>query len=643
MEIIDKVLTKIELEDIKDGILKLDDIIEIADNVFENNGFIKEIEAPDLKKIGHKAFYNCHNLEKVIAKNLEIIGDYAFGRTNIKNFNFENTLEIGKYAFAWTNIEEIVLPKNLKTIGKYAFSNNPYLLKVEISSLMTKIKDGMFENCVNLKDILFSNTINKIGNSVFKNCKKLKYIKLPEHLKVIEANAFLAAENLKEVEFNLELESIGDYAFLDTKLEKVILPNSLKKIGKLPFHMCYYLEELKINRIFHNEILDETNSKLKKLIIGEKHLELSKSVKKVFNNNDLVIIRFADYSFQVVAKEIKYYDDKYFLTMFPDFEVKKLNRSDKIFNIYYWTIILNEKEIKKLNPIAFISLPPNNNIIKAFYKNHDFYDKIISKYSKLEFNSLVALIKFITIFGGLSKNKKYDIESLILSIGIKNLTKQFIDANVKTFNSKFIEIYLNLNKKYEPEEINSVMPFLYNNVSKVINSKDNNLLEEILNIQFKNEIENDNYEFDIIKTGKIVQKYDWLDNPNIENLLKGYILASSSNQNIDYNEDEKKFLTFNIKDDDGLIIATSRAYYSSMEKYLLFNSIVLSKSFINKDYDLEKTKSLIIKYVLASIEDVLNFLNEQDPVVLKVRVSLSDKSLKEQLKNKGNIIIDNSI
>ena len=643
MKIINNVLLEIDDKDINNGELILDNIEEIAESVFENNSEIKKIQASNLIKVNARAFYKCENLLEIIAPKLSHIEDEAFYGTKLSTFDFSHVLEIGKKAFEASKLENILLPKTLKKIGKSAFANNPYLVRVEFLPSMTKIKDGMFENCINLKDFKFSNTINKLGIGVFKNCRKMVQIDLPEHLKVIESYAFWKCKNLRHIGFNDEIEVINDYAFGHTKINDVVLPTKLKEIGKLPFYMCNQLETLSISKIWHNEILDKSNAKLKELTINQEKIKVLKHLKKLVNYNGLPIIRYSDESFQLLAKPIRYYDQEYFLSRFPKCDLKKLMTNDEIFNICYWESILGNNKLLEINPIAIIALPPNINMIKAFYNKSRFYENIINKHNVVEFNNKLALIKFITIFGGLCKQEKYNIDSLIERIGMTNLTKQFLHTNVKELNQKFIEFYLKLSETYDYREINNIMPFLYNSIDKVINLENMYARDTIKNMMLKSEEEESEIEIDVKKYDIKSPNYEWLDNVKTSNLLWGYVLASTSDYSIDSKEEARKALTYYIKDDEGMVVASSRAYYSEEEKYLLFNSLTLSQSFINKGYSVEKIKSLIIEYVLAAIEDTINFLNEKNRVVDKVHVGLSEKSIKEQLINRGTKIIGQNI
>ena len=609
MKIIDKVLFQISDSDFINGELILNEVVEIKESVFENNQILRKLKAPNLKKIGNSTFKSS-TLVEFEAPLLEEIGDNAF----------ENT-----------SISSIVLPKSLKKLGKYAFTNNKYLQKVQIEALMTKIKNGMFENCINLKEVKLSKTINKLGTNVFKNCRKLNNIELPEHLKIIEKNCFWECRSLKKININSELEFINDYAFGYTKIDNIILGENIKNIGILPFYMCSNLEKVKINSLFNDEIFDSTTPKLKEITIGTEQFELLKPIRKIINFNNLIIVRYIDESFQLLSKKSRYYDIDYFNKIFPLYDNKKIIKNDNILNIFYWGTILGEKNLEKLNPISFIALPANSNIIKAYYHNHDFYDEIISKNNLRDFNQILAMIKFVTIFGGLKRNKANNIELFITKIGIRNITDGFLNTEVKEFNQKFLKIYCELSLKYSYAEINKLMPSLYNNIEKI-----NGAVENIE--------ENDQIcEINILRTNSKVANYEWLDTTSVANLLWGYVLASVAGKSIDASDDMRKVLSYNIVDKEGLIIAKSQAYYSSNEKYLLFNSIILSQSFINKEYTVEKIKNAIIKYVLEGIEDIINFFNERELIITKVHVGISEKSINEQLTNKRTQIIKENI
>lgn len=63
--------------------------------------------------------------------------------------------EIGAYAFSGKGIEEVILPKTVKKIGRYAFYN-----------------------CMNLKSITFCNTMTDLGAGAFTGCHHVREIQV---------------------------------------------------------------------------------------------------------------------------------------------------------------------------------------------------------------------------------------------------------------------------------------------------------------------------------------------------------------------------------------------------------------------------------------------------------------------------------
>lgn len=106
--------------------------------------------------------------------------------------------------------KEVVIPDNVKKIGGYAFYSASSVEKVTCSETVTEICDGAFVGNIHLKEI-----------------------------------------DLKNVEI------IGKNAFRAKKLSKIIIPSTVKKIGKEAFYYCG--SEL-INNITNNSsvIIDDT-------------------------------------------------------------------------------------------------------------------------------------------------------------------------------------------------------------------------------------------------------------------------------------------------------------------------------------------------------------------------------------------------
>ena len=152
-------------------------------------------------------------------------------------------------------------------IFHHAFNFPDAEVNYKLTSGITKIEESAFEGAVltiftipsSVKTIekgafWGSSVVNvsfergtqelKIGESAFNNCGMLESIIIPDRCTVISANAFRDAW-LKTCELSKNLIEIGDYAFFNTELTEIEIPQSIKFIGKAPFHNCYYLKKLR--------------------------------------------------------------------------------------------------------------------------------------------------------------------------------------------------------------------------------------------------------------------------------------------------------------------------------------------------------------------------------------------------------------
>lgn len=153
----------------------------------------------------------------VINEGITTIGDYAFNNgeetNNVQTVNIADSVEtIGRYAFyKCENLKEIFIGKGLKKIGKYCFSYDYLLGKIEVSDQNTNFKsennilysfdgttiyryphngvvdcvieegvtqicDDAFGDIETLRTVTFPKTIDSVGYSVFDGCNNLETI-----------------------------------------------------------------------------------------------------------------------------------------------------------------------------------------------------------------------------------------------------------------------------------------------------------------------------------------------------------------------------------------------------------------------------------------------------------------------------------
>lgn len=203
------------------------------------------IEGYPVTILGNNAFSDCHNLESVVIPgSIKTIGRGAFG----------DSLE---------SLTQVTISEGVTTIGDSAFYGAP-ITKIVIPSTVTSIGEQAFNHCTALTDIsILSEKIEKIGFWAFQECgyyndasnweNGILYIDkymiaadssvvdcvVKDGTIMIADYAFYEGWNLETIEIADSVTTIGSCAFYITrKLEKVVLPKSLKKCNDNIFVAC---------------------------------------------------------------------------------------------------------------------------------------------------------------------------------------------------------------------------------------------------------------------------------------------------------------------------------------------------------------------------------------------------------------------
>lgn len=126
------------------------------------------------------------------------------------NPEYQDTPDCG-----YSNLETVVIPSNVKSVSWFAFCN-----------------------CSKLTQVQWHDGIRELDNGAFQGCTALTKIPLPKSLQIIRADAFGKCVNLDFGNLVLpdRLQWIGDEAFLGTKCNKVIIPDSLESYGEHAFN-----------------------------------------------------------------------------------------------------------------------------------------------------------------------------------------------------------------------------------------------------------------------------------------------------------------------------------------------------------------------------------------------------------------------
>ncbi len=272
-------------------------VTSIAQYAFAGLKGLKSFSLPNsVTRIEEYAFVATSNLTDVrFSDSLTFLGDFAFYNSGLTTIKLPNTLRhIGKFAFfhcgdypsyfpgsltlpdsmdymgrgafSCSKITSAVIPKNLKSVMEETFQNCKSLTSVTVPETVTNIADSAFFGCESLSKVnILGSSLQRIGRSAFKDCKGLSDINLPNSVREICDSAFLRCMNLSYVNIPPTLSFLGsafkgshissvnlppnlteirDETFSFTSLESVIIPNSVKRIGKSAFAYCWKLSSI---------------------------------------------------------------------------------------------------------------------------------------------------------------------------------------------------------------------------------------------------------------------------------------------------------------------------------------------------------------------------------------------------------------
>lgn len=219
---------------------KIDVVLNSGDVVEEEQYYVGRSEEsdpnfdPNFKDV-NKVTFNAFGPEPIIVKAFGFAGWSAPVSVNEIVFNGTGDIILGSNAFAVTNITDLNLPSNIK------FEDGAcevfYESKVKNVTIGCSMCEGMFYGCGFLETVTFTadNDISEIPKSAF-DITRIEKIEIPSSVKKIGDSAF-ASSSLSEIKFNEGLETIGNSAF-DTwgGFKKITLPSTVKSIGDKCFN-----------------------------------------------------------------------------------------------------------------------------------------------------------------------------------------------------------------------------------------------------------------------------------------------------------------------------------------------------------------------------------------------------------------------
>ncbi len=151
----------------------------------------------------------------------------------------DTTIKIAEGAFSGCSVQNVVIPSNLREIGRSAFTNCYQLTSLTISEGVETIKSGAFNQCFRLSSLTIPDSVTTIEKNAFSGMTGLKTlvlgdglteypsdftnssalsasvetIKIGNRISNIPNRAFYYYKNLKSVEFGSGVTNFGSYIF----------------------------------------------------------------------------------------------------------------------------------------------------------------------------------------------------------------------------------------------------------------------------------------------------------------------------------------------------------------------------------------------------------------------------------------------
>lgn len=158
-----------------------------------------------------------------------------------------NVTKIGDGAFYnCQNLKSITIPDSVTTIGG-AFTLCTKLTSINIPDSVTTIGEAAFNRCDILTSITIPNSVSTIERNAFAGCYGLTSITFPDGVTTIQGNTFLNCESLTSVTIPNSVTAIEWCAFEGCKsLTNITLPDSVTSIGERAFSGCESLASVTI-------------------------------------------------------------------------------------------------------------------------------------------------------------------------------------------------------------------------------------------------------------------------------------------------------------------------------------------------------------------------------------------------------------
>ncbi len=250
-------------------------ILTIGDYAFAGCNALSALSlSSSVTTIGAHAFENCVNLsEFTIPANAQKLGEYAFkGCIALDSVDLKNVVDMGARAFEnCTALKDVTLSTALTKIEEGVFAGCTLLKSVKytggsgadvvLPAGVTEVGDYAFDRCSSIESVSLSTDLKTIGRYAFTDNAALRILIIPAGVKTISVNAF---QNCSALEFIYlpDNANYGTNAFSNLPQSATLIASSkgvydtIIKQSKLPKEQITYL----IPITYHKIMQDGTDS-----------------------------------------------------------------------------------------------------------------------------------------------------------------------------------------------------------------------------------------------------------------------------------------------------------------------------------------------------------------------------------------------
>ena len=185
---------------------------EGAFHVNQGQGQYRVVLPATVREIEKEAFFSTSVTDIVLNDGLEVIGEEAFSRSELKRLS---------------------IPGSVRTMGKGILTES----KIEELNVLDGVRQLPEEMCYraqSLRSVTLGNSILEIGESAFRECPELSVFRWPSQLTTIAPYTF-SESGMNNGHLPGRLQHIGDFAFWGAQLTDVSIPASLKSFGEGAF------------------------------------------------------------------------------------------------------------------------------------------------------------------------------------------------------------------------------------------------------------------------------------------------------------------------------------------------------------------------------------------------------------------------